>query len=163
MSLFPSQASSLTVHRRFYLKSADGRCFDGTAFIDCLRNTNKVLWGVGIRYVWGRAKRYFFNFHYLDRESCLVASGSAVRKGSCRDKGALDWGLKDGELSIKNGQMCVARLADDSAVMARCSEAAEYITVDVPNSYTEEDLAEMLRNQVPTSPRPETANARRTS
>ena len=40
------------------------------------------------------------------------------------------------------------RLADDSAVMERCSEAAEYVTVDVPNSYTEDDLAEMLKNQV---------------
>ena len=64
---------------------------------------------MGIRYVWGRAKRYFFNFYHLDRDSCLVASGSTVKKGSCKEKGALEWGLKDGELSIKNGQMCVAR------------------------------------------------------
>lgn len=102
--------------------------------------------------MWGKAKRYFFNFHYSDRDSCIVASGASVKKGSCKDKGALEWGLRDGELSVRNGQMCLARQTDETAVMAKCSVAAEYITVDVPNSYTEDDLAEMLKNQDKLSP-----------
>lgn len=133
----------------FFLKTADGKCFDGASFRSCAANTSKLLWGVGIKYVWGRAKRYFFSFHHLDRDSCIVAEGGRrVKKGACADKGALEWGLRDGELSIRNGQMCLARLSDNSATMARCaSEGSEYITVDVPNSYTEEDLADMLKNQ----------------
>jgi hypothetical protein len=132
----------------FFLKSADGRCFDGSTFKNCAaEETTKLLWGVGIKYVWGKAQRYFFNFHYTGRDNCIVASGKTVKKGSCKDKGALEWGLRDGELSIKNGQMCLARLLDNTAVMARCAEAAEHITIDVPNSYTDDDLAEMIKNQ----------------
>lgn len=47
----------------FNLKAADGRCFDGSRFRPCSgSNTAQLLWGVGVKYVGGRANRYFYNF-----------------------------------------------------------------------------------------------------
>jgi hypothetical protein len=63
----------------FYLKSADSLCFDGNKFKSCETGSNKLLWGIGIRYIWGKAHRYFFN--YFDKSQCLVVKGKHVEKG----------------------------------------------------------------------------------
>jgi hypothetical protein len=73
----------------FFLKSADSRCLDGNKFVSCTgTSANQLLWGVGVKYVWGKAN-------------------SSTH--------ALKWGLIDGQLSQGNGKMCVARLQDNSA------------------------------------------------
>mmetsp|Transcript_34541 Transcript_34541/g.35210 ORF Transcript_34541/g.35210 Transcript_34541/m.35210 type:complete len:290 (-) Transcript_34541:197-1066(-) len=116
----------------FFIKSADGGCFDGNKYKDCDIGTGKLLWGVGIKYVWGSANRYFFN--YYDRSQCIVAKGNKVEKGDCRHPGALKWGLIDGKLSYNNGKKCVSRLADDSAVLTKCTSSYEYSYMDVPST-----------------------------
>ena len=63
----------------FYLKSADGGCLDGEKFRKCEISGKKMLWGVGVRYIWGKAHRYFFSFS--EPTKCLVALGSRVEKG----------------------------------------------------------------------------------
>lgn len=137
----------------FYLKSADGSCFDGSSFRACEGAGSKSLfWGVGIKYIWGQANRYFFNFNPSERNLCIVHSGGKVAKQECTKGGAYQWGLRDGQLSANNGKICVARLADNTAVMAKCSEASEYVTMEVPTVYTAEDLQEMLKNQDKLSP-----------
>jgi hypothetical protein len=136
----------------FYLKAADGMCFDGSKFRSCEGpGSNMLLWGVGIKYIWGKANRYIFNFHIQDRGNCLVASGTKIEKNSCLSGGAMKWGLSDGKLSIDNGRMCLVRLADNTGAMAKCSVANEYISMDIPTVYSSEDLAAMLKNQVNTS------------
>lgn len=137
----------------FYLKSADGTCFDGSTFRSCEGSGSKsLLWGVGIKYVWGKANRYFFNFNPSERSLCVVQQGGKVAKAECSKSGALQWGLRDGQLSAGNGKLCVARLADNSAVLAKCSEASEYMTMEVPTVYSAEDLQEMVKNQDKLSP-----------
>lgn len=131
----------------FFLKAADGACFDGAKFRSCEgTGSSKLLWGIGIKYIGGKANRYFFNF--ADHQSCVVAKGSKVSLGSCTAGGAYKWGLADGRLSINNDKMCVARKADNSAEMARCSEANEFIQMDIPATYTPEEIEYMLQNQV---------------
>lgn len=129
----------------FYLKSADGGCFDGMKYRSCETGGSKLLWGVGIKYIWGKAQRYFFSFN--DRSKCVVARGSRVEKGDCRHPGSYKWGLKEGKLSQDNGKRCVARLQDNNAVMAKCVDAYEYTSMDVPTTYTSADLAAMVKNQ----------------
>lgn len=68
--------------------------------------------------------------------------------GECSHSGALNWGLYDGKLSQHNGKNCVARLLDDGGAIARCSKASEFIQIDIPTTYTAEDLANMVKNQV---------------
>lgn len=137
----------------FYLKAGDGSCFDGSKFRSCEGSgSNMLLWGIGIKYVWGKANRYIFNFHPQDRGNCLVAQGSKIEKNSCSSSGAMKWGLSDGKLSIDNGRMCLVRLPDNTGAMAKCSEANEYMSMDVPTVYTSEDLAAMMKNQVRESP-----------
>jgi len=121
----------------FYFKSADGLCFDGSKFRSCEgAGAKSLLWGVGIKYIWGKANRYFFNFNLQERGLCLVAEGNKVAKKDCTSGGALKWGLKDGQLSSSNGKMCVARLSDNSAVMSKCSEASEYVYMVRFHSHT---------------------------
>lgn len=133
----------------FFLKAADGACFDGSKFRSCEgEGANKLLWGVGVKYIGGKAHRYIFNFHPDERSTCIVAKGSKLVRESCNSWGAYKWGLRDGQLSYDNGKMCVARLSDNSAELARCNEMNEYITMDLPVVYTTEDLAYMLQNQV---------------
>lgn len=136
----------------FYLKGADGTCFDGSAFRSCEGGSKSLLWGVGIKYVWDKAHRYFYNFAPQERGMCLVANGRSVVKGECSKGGALGWGLRDGQLTAGGGSMCVARLANDEAVLAKCTEASEYVTMEVPTAYTAEDLQDMLQNQDKLSP-----------
>ena len=137
----------------FFLKSADGACFDGEAFRSCEgTGSNSLLWGVGIKYQWDKANRYFFNFNVAERGLCIVHNGRAVAKQECTKSGALQWGLRDGQLSAQNGRTCLARLADNTGVLAPCSEASEYVTMEVPTVYTAEDLQEMLKNQDKLSP-----------
>ena len=134
------------VHKNgFYLKTADGACFDGGAFRKC--DGKSLLWGVGIKYIGGQANRYFFNFNPSERELCIVNQGGKPAKAECTKSGALQWGLRDGQLSASNGKMCVARLADNTAVMTKCSEASEFVTMEVPVVYSKEDIEEMLQNQ----------------
>jgi hypothetical protein len=139
-----------TVHETgFNLKAADGQCFDGSAFRDCEGSgSNMLFWGVGIKYIWGNANRYLFNFHQQDRGNCIVAHGSKVEKSPCTSSGAMKWGLSDGKLSINNEKMCLARLPDDSGAMAKCSEASEYMSMDIPTVYTPEDIEALVRNKV---------------
>eukprot|EP01041_Mallomonas_annulata_P006871 gene6871-13931_t len=129
----------------FYLKSADGGCFDGTRYKSCETNANKLLWGIGIKYIWGKANRYFFNF--FDKTQCIVARGSKIEKGDCRHPGALSWGLQDGKFTHNNGKKCVARLLDHSGTLTKCSDSYEYTYMDVPSTYTSEELAGMVKNQ----------------
>ena len=117
----------------FYLKAPDGGCFDGSQFKSCESAASKMLWGVGIKYIWGKANRYFFN--YNDKSKCLVTRGSRVEKGDCRHPGAFKWGLQEGHLSANGGKKCLARLMDNSGAMPKCSEAYEYISMDVPATY----------------------------
>jgi len=128
----------------FYLKAADGKCFDGSKFRTC-QSSSKLLWGVGIKYIWEKAYRYFYNIE--DSSKCISQSGSKVQLGDCTSSSSLKWGLSDGKLSSQNGKMCIARLVDDSAVMEKCQVASEYITMDVPKVYTEDDLKHLLLNQ----------------
>jgi len=144
----------------FYLKAADGACFDGERFRSCEgRGADSLLWGVGIKYVGGKANRYFFNFNPHERSYCIVAKGSKVEKGPCSHGGALRWGLADGKLSAGNGKQCLARLHDNTGVMVGCGEANEYISMDIPTVYSEEDIARMLKNQESLSPEEKAALA----
>lgn len=100
---------------------------------------------------------------------CLVSRGNKLEKDDCGGTNSMKWGLLDGQLSQGNGKMCVARLHDNTAVLgihfiicfifsipffiislfsARCSEASEYIAIEVPTTYSADDLAAMLKNQV---------------
>jgi len=136
----------------FYLKSADGKCFDGSKFRLCDgAGSNRLLWGVGIKYVRGEAYRYFFGFPTQERGLCLTNSGNRLSKEDCKSNGVLGWGLHDGQLSYRDGKSCVARLPDNTAVMAPCSQASEYITMDIPSFYTADDIAHLLKNQVITT------------
>jgi hypothetical protein len=119
----------------FYLKAADGACFDGETFRSCdVMHAKQILWGVGVKYIWGQSNRYFFNFSPTERKNCIVAKGGgSVGRGDCTSSGALRWGLEsDGRLSVNDGKLCVARLVNNKAVLAPCSEAFEFITMDVP-------------------------------
>lgn len=66
----------------FYLKAQDGSCFDGEKFGSCSK-PSRVLWGIGIRYEWGNAKRYIFNFR--DHGSCIENKRSKVFVGIGHD------------------------------------------------------------------------------
>lgn len=134
----------------FFLKAADGTCFDGVRFRACDGpGSNKILWGVGIRYVWGEAKRYLFSFNVQDRANCLTGKGSTVFKGPCKDSGTTEWALSNGQLTFGNkGSTCVARRADDTAALVKCNTAFEYLSLEVPSVYTNEQLTEMLRSPV---------------
>lgn len=134
----------------FYIKAADGKCFDGTKFRACDgTGANKLLWGVGIRYVWGEAKRYLFGFHVQDRSNCLLGRGSSVEKGPCKESGATTWSLHQGQLTFGAGsKTCLARRTDDTATLVPCNQAYEYVTLEVPSIYTNEQLIEMLQNPV---------------
>lgn len=128
----------------FYLKAADGMCYNGDKFKSCSSTTNK-LFGIGIKYVGGVAKRYFFDFG--SRQQCILARGkTGIEMGPCSSSAALGWSVEDGKLQ-RHGTMCVARLADDKAALVPCRETHEHISVDVPASYTQEELEELLRNQ----------------
>lgn len=134
----------------FFLKAADGTCFDGARFRSCDGpGSNKILWGVGIRYVWGEAKRYLFGFHVQDRTNCLTGKGSTIFKGPCKDSGTTEWALSQGQLTFgTRGNTCVARRADDTAALVNCNTAFEHISVEVPSVYTNEQLKEMLQSPV---------------
>jgi len=136
----------------FYIKAADGACFDGEKFRPCEGSgASKHLWGVGIKYVWGEAKRYFFGFNVQDRANCLTSKGSAVTKGPCKDSGTTEWAIANGQLtSGARGSTCLARKSDDAAALTSCSTAYEFVSVEVPSVYTNEQLLEMLQNPVRT-------------
>ena len=68
---------------------------------DTGQDSNSLLWGVGIKYVRGKANRYFFNFNVNERSQCLVASGSKISKDKCSNAGALKWGLTQVSLRFK--------------------------------------------------------------
>jgi hypothetical protein len=134
------------VHKNgFYLKSADGNCFDGTMFKRCsvLSMQGGLLWGIGVRYAsWsGRESRYIFDFH--DRTKCLVATGgSKIEKGDCSSGAATGWSLENGRLSRgatgggPGSAVCVSRRADDTALMTNCKEANEFIALELPLTYS---------------------------
>jgi hypothetical protein len=134
----------------FFLKAADGACFDGSKFRSCEGSgANKLLWGVGVRYVWGQAKRYFFSFNVQERSNCIVGHGGKVQKGSCKDSGALTWSLTQGQLATGNkANKCVARKTDETAMVVPCTTSYEYLSMEVPSVYTNEQLVEMLQNPV---------------
>lgn len=133
----------------FYLKAADGTCFDGSKFRPCTGSgSGKLLWGLGVKYSWGEALQYIYNFSVQDRTACIVRKGSKVEKGICGSSGYVPWGLQHGQLSTQHGQKCLIRKADDTAGIMPCSEASEYIAIEVPSAYTNEQLAQMLKNPV---------------
>jgi hypothetical protein len=117
-----------------YLKSTDGTCFDGDKFRECI-NRNSLLWGIGVKYSWGKAYRYIFNFK--DRDSCILAKGDSVYKGPCKDSKSLGWALENGKMTFNNGKLCVVRKTiDNSTSLTPCGNTHEYITVDIPLTYT---------------------------
>jgi hypothetical protein len=124
------------------------QCFDGSKFRDCAgRGQDFLQWGVGVKFIYGEAKRYFFNFNIQDRNSCITSQGKKVVKGDCKSAGALKWGLNEGQLTASNGKFCVSRLADETAVLSKTSEEnCEFIAMEVPSVYTDEQIAGMLKN-----------------
>ena len=136
----------------FYIKAADGTCFDGEKFRACEGSgASKLLWGVGVKYVWGQAKRYFFGFNVQDRANCLTSKGSAVAKGPCKDSGTTEWAITNGQLTFGTRGTCLARKPDDTAALTSCNTAYEFVSVEVPSVYTNEQLLEMLQNPVRTA------------
>lgn len=66
----------------FFLKGADESCFDGEKFRACSgKNSHQLLWGLGVKYDWGEAKRYFYSFSVNERGNCLVSKGAKVSRG----------------------------------------------------------------------------------
>ncbi len=130
----------------FFLRASDGSCFDGSSFEPC---TNKILWGVGIKYVWGEARRYLFNFEISRRDQCLVARGTQVEMGLCSSSGAVSWAIQDGSLTYNNEKLCLSRTVENKGVLTRCvAQNQEYIQIIVPLVYTSKDLADMVANKV---------------
>lgn len=127
----------------FFLKAADGFCFDGNKFRDCSGRGESLLhWGVGIKYIWGEARRYFFNFDVQHRGSCIVQHGRKVEKGDCKDPGALRWSLTEGQLTSQGGKWCLVRLPNDQAGMGLTrNNDCEFIALEVPAVYTDEQIA----------------------
>lgn len=133
----------------FYLKSADGSCFDGSTFRSCTGSgSGSLLWGVGVKYnLWGEAQQYLFGFSKKDK-SCLVRGkgGRSVQKGDCDSTAALGWALYDGKLTSIQQKTCVARSDNDAAIMLSCKTGSEYISMELPSVYTTEELAAMLQD-----------------
>lgn len=138
-----------SVHENgFYLKSADGSCFDGAKFRSCTGSgSGSLLWGVGIKYVWGEANQYLFSFSKKEK-TCLNRKGRKVSKDTCDAAGTLGWGMVDGALSSQKGQLCIARRESDEAFLLPCKQGSEYITMEIPSVYTTEELASMLQDPV---------------
>lgn len=78
---------------------------------------------------------------------CIEINGKEVSKGECSHSGALGWGLLDGKLTARSGSMCLVRKQDNSVAMASCQEANEFVTMDIPTFYSNEDLAKLVKNQ----------------
>lgn len=138
----------------FLLATANGECFDGEKFRSCYTSgSSKALsslyWGIGIRYVWGEAKRYFFSFAPQERNKCLVYDGNnKVHRGACESGNALTWGLQHGRLSVQNGKKCVVRKGDDSAALTNCNEGNEYILMNVPVTGVSDNVMSLLNSPV---------------
>jgi len=132
----------------FFLKAADGACFDGSKFRDCTGRGESLLhWGVGVKYIFNEARRYFFNFDVQYRGSCIVAHGKKVMKGDCKDKGALRWSLNEGKLTAQGGKVCLVRLPNDQAAMdSSGAENCEFIALEVPSVYSDEQIAAILKD-----------------
>jgi hypothetical protein len=130
----------------FYLKAADGKCFDGGKFRSCEgKGSTRLLWGIGVKFVGGHARRYFFGFNVNDRGNCLIHSGQKVEKGPCSSRNTVSWGITNGIMTL-NGK-CLARRADDSAVLVDCSQASEYISFEVPSIYSNEQLTSIVQKK----------------
>ncbi len=128
-----------TVHEEgFYLKAPDGSCFDGSYFRSCVGSgAQKLLWGMGVRYVKGEAKRYFFNFS--ERTKCIVPKGTSIAKDTCSVSSALGWGLSNGRITY-NSVKCLARKLNDEAVLVPCPDGYETIALEVPAVYANEAI-----------------------
>jgi hypothetical protein len=82
-----------------------------------------------------------------ERNNCLISKGSKVDRGQCSNNAALKWNLsKDGQLSSNGGKMCVVRFTDDTAGMAKCSEAYEHIRMVAPETIKADDIENALKN-----------------
>lgn len=128
----------------FYLKSADGMCFDGTRFRSC-QSSSARLFGIGVKFVSGKARRYFFDFN--KRQECLVSAGkTGVSLGKCSAPAAMGWSFDKGALKYRNNK-CLLRNGDETGTIASCAQGHEHISLDVPASYSQEELEDLLRNQ----------------
>jgi hypothetical protein len=66
----------------FYLKGGDDTCFDGEKFRSCEgKGASQLLWGIGVKYLWGEARRYFFSFSIAEKGLCLTSKGNKLSKG----------------------------------------------------------------------------------
>ena len=76
--------------------------------------------------------------------------GNTVEKGPCSSKSAVNmWSLQDGQLSTANGKWCVSRKRDNTAVLTQCHQRQhEHLVMDLPVSYSSQDLANMIKNKV---------------
>lgn len=139
------------VHEKgFFLKAADGDCYDGNKFRSCEGSgSNKLLWGIGVKYHWGEANRYFFNFHQQERSNCIVATrNGAVEKAPCSSAGALTWGMEYGKLSFQHGKKCLSRKLDDTGFLTKCSDFHEFISFEVPSALSSEEIEAVLQSKV---------------
>ena len=79
----------------------------------------------------------------------MVVKGGKVAVGSCLDKSAMSWGFTPTSLTYKQGSMCLVRKMDDSAAVVPCAQGSEYVVMQVPEVYTQEQLEQYMRaNQV---------------
>lgn len=164
----PLKYQPTSVHEAgFFLKTADGYCFSGSNFVPCDVNAQKLLFGIGIKYVRQEAHRYIFAFSVNDRSQCLVPiTGSntlgytGTSRSDCKKNIALGWGLERGQLSYAPQAKCVARLnpfvnntsgglmTTTSAVLADCEVAFEHLTLEVPVVYSASDFAQLDKKTV---------------
>ena len=101
----------------FWLRAADGACFDGVGFRTCAPSVGALVWGWGFRCTRnGQIERFLYKWH--DSDSCLQRGSrrGGVNLGSCGSMSA--WELSGGRLSSE-GQ-CIARSLSSTAALVKC-------------------------------------------
>ncbi|CAM9624247.1 unnamed protein product, partial [Hapterophycus canaliculatus] len=127
----PLEAVEAPIHiAGMQIATADGHCFDGARFRVCNDGDPTMRWGIGFDF---RSKEPSRNlFYFFDREKCAVREGEKTKKGDCNDKGAANWGWRNGRLT-QGKKHCLGRGADDSALMVPCSEGYEHVAFLIPD------------------------------
>ena len=117
----------------FFMQASDGACFAGVGFQACNSKASSQIWGAGLRFSGkGEAVRFLYKWH--DSTKCLVRDGSTARFGSCDEKGAKGWGLRDGRLTQNEGKDCLVRGITNTAHVVSCSTGYEHLSLGFPQS-----------------------------
>jgi hypothetical protein len=142
----------------FLITTASGDCFDGENFRSCssagssaASKLSSLYWGIGIRYVWGEARRYLFKFPLPERNKCLAAKGkNTIGLGDCDTSGGvLTWGLQQGQLSYNHGKKCVSRtLTENQPILTDCKETHEYMIMNIPATNYDDHFLTLLKSPV---------------